>query len=678
MIPISQELQNAFNSNTREIYTRITINFSDTTLDPSVSVSTIEDNPPEFNQQIINGNTLTPCKWCSMDGDDDMSGDFCMMPSIDNGANQVGLWSTDIVAIDGSTNVVYSIDSLPRDVSNIQIVGDTSRSEYPVDLVVDFFDNAVLKHTINISNNTSVFIDNPLIPTQTNITEIRVTITKWSKVSTCVKIASTLTSLNKTFNESDIKTFNTIEESEISNNNTIPTGNISYSRCNLSLINRDRIFDMNNSSSPLFNNIKQSSKLDIELGARTVNGVEFFKLFSGYTGSFNSNDDSLITTTIAYDRLKRLESTNMSPSSVILNNTSEQLFRKILNDAGVADEFLDIDGRLGENTYIQPVFFIEGSTHLSELKRLSESLSTSIYVENDIIKVDSIEAVLQKFEVQETYSQSDYSDKINKPLYDKIYNTVRVPYANREKGVQEDLYTTNTNEKDIVQPDTDTELTFYFNKKVTVEHILVLTPIAGVSIVNQDFYSDRAVVKFSNTNITETEIEVSIQGKNYNKLTVKFSELTNQESELEFGLSVFTYQENDLIQNVSVASTISSNILESYKQPFRDVSINLSNSGNPALSLTDKINVSDRYFELGYNIISKAVMYDGGINMLLKTKKALLKNFNLIDDLGNNLIDDLGNNLIALIPDRIVQDNLIDNLGNNLITNTNDNLVIGG
>lgn len=678
MIDISPELQEAFKANQREIISEVIVNFSDISLNPSAQVTSAENNIPNFNSQIINGNTSTACKWLCMEGIGDMSGDWCMIPAdTEQDAYQVGLWSTNLVAADGSCNVTYNIIQNPKDISTTTIYAENNRLEHPVDFSIKWFSTAGLQYTDTVIGNTLIVYESISPTVVEDINKIEVNITKWSTPLTPVKILATLTSLEKTFTSSDIISYNIQEESEILGTSSIPTGNISYSMSDFTLLNRNRIFDINNTASPLYQQIKPNSKIDVFLGARTVNGIEKIRVFSGWTEGFNAPEKSNQVTTQAYDRLKRLSLTFMSPTALQENRSVGELFELILIDADISSEFYQIDTRLYDSKYTVPVYFISSQDHLSELRRLSEAVSTSVYVKNDVINVDSIEAISFKFESQETYDQSDYTDKTNEPLYDGIYNTIKVPYTVYSKSTTVELYATPTEELESIESG-DSTVTFVLSEKSCVEQIVNYAPVAGVTITSTSLYSDRVVLGFNNTNPLPTDISLTIDGKFYSSAALKTIEKSDQDSIQEYGRNDFTFPENEILQTSGLATVISTNLLATFKDPFRDASVEFQYAGNPALELTDKITIQDKYLDQGYNIVSKKTSYDGGLSLSFKCRKAALKDSLLIDNNGNEFIDDLGNEIICLISDIVDTFDLIDDSNNEFITDNGSEIIVGG
>ncbi|MCP4268665.1 MAG: hypothetical protein GY777_24305, partial [Candidatus Brocadiaceae bacterium] len=324
MLSISDELNNAFSSTNKEIHVKAEINFSSMELDPSITATSSTAITPDDTGQLVSGNTQTPCSWATMDGTSDMSGNYCMMPESDS-IYYVGYFGS-VSGADFSCNETIDITSRERTLSKITIHGDNSRQEYPVDYTIKVYNQAVLLHTETVVGSSSVENEVDFGITIADITKIVINITRYSHASTSVKLIGVQTSLSRIFTGQEIESFEIIEEAEVNNNATIPTGNISYSTASINLVNVNRMFDNANTNSPLYNQLKPNSKIDISVGAKVfknnVPSVEYVKLYSAWTESFDSKDDSMTTSTVAYDRLKRLDLTNMSPQPTLLNQTA--------------------------------------------------------------------------------------------------------------------------------------------------------------------------------------------------------------------------------------------------------------------------------------------------------------------------------------------------------------------
>lgn len=626
---ISDSLHEAFKSNIRQIHARIKLNFSDVTLDPSATATS--ETGQDYTYQVVLGNTVTPVKWALMDGLATMDGTWCMTPNdVTDVVNQVGYWGDTLVNPDLSCDDTIVITSNKRTISSFQIYSDNSRYEYFIDAEIRFYSDSILIGTETITGNSDIFKELTFTTPYQAVDKIEFHVTKYSTPNTVVKVVALLTSLVKTIDATDIISFDTTEESEISNSNTVPTGNISYSNCNLSIINRNRQYDINNHDSPLFGAIKPNSKIDIELGAKTSQGIEYFKFFSGWTGAFNAPENSQEVTTTAFDRVQRLKLSTMSASPVMLNRTASYIAKYIINDSGVADQYIDIDDFLDTDTYLIPVYYIGGGTHLDELKRLSEAISSSVYSVSDIIHVDSIEKISYNSAIQETYSRSDYTDKTNDALYDTIINTVNLTYYPLGLQDEKEEYKGKNN---IIAGESIIELTLkddscvnhvltssYEENEVTIDG---LPP--NITITNQENYSDRVILTILNTNLTIfNDIEFIVNAQYYDQSQKRVMGVSDSASIAKYGETVFNYKQNDLIQTSVLANNICDRLVKSYKDPARDCTVQLTNAGNPATSLQEKIEIQDRYSKVNYNLISKQVTYDGGLSMLLKMRKSAI------------------------------------------------------
>lgn len=617
MRDISTELKNALKSNIREISARVEINFSDISINPSVRVLASDQASPDSENQIINGNTEASQKWGCMDGITDMSGNYSMLPSISSNAYQVGLWSESITDINGDCDYTFNVTSFARNITKIKIYSDKERLEYFVDATISFYSESGLLGIETIIGNSSLIKEINI--DYSDVTNIVYNITKYSTPFTNVKVVSIISSLSSIFSGDELISFDISEESEISGESTIPTGNISYSYGSLSLINKNRIFDVNNISSPLYKQLKPNSKIDLSLGANTSNGFEWKTFYSGWTEGFNSPENGIETTTSFFDRLKRLELSTISPMEVIYGKTVGEIFETILIDAGVSTEFRDVDLELFKSKYIVPIFFTTGQDHLTELRRVSQSFVCSVYSEDDVITVKSFESLALNFEVQESYGLSDYINKTNAPLYDTIFNEVQVNYSRMTEDANKNLYTTTSGDEEVVETGLN-ELTFLFNSQPCVNVAINYTLPVNVTITSEDLYSDRAIVGFTNTGET-TSLSVSITGNPLIQQNIKTSIASDEESIQEYGKSEFKVTTSKLVQETDPANNISRNLVRTYANPFRDATIELSNAGNPFLSLTDKIAVVDRYSSQTYNIVKKEIVFDGGLSMNLSCRK---------------------------------------------------------
>ena len=72
------------------------------------------------------------------------------------------------------------------------------------------------------------------------------------------------------------------------------------------------------------------------------------------------------------------------------------------------------------------------------------------------------------------------------------------------------------------------------------------------------------------------------------------------------------------MQNKTLAGNIADDLLSSFKDAQRDLSISFDVGGNPTIELGDTITVTDLYSSKDYKIISTELNYDGGLGLVHK------------------------------------------------------------
>jgi hypothetical protein len=160
-------------------------------------------------------------------------------------------------------------------------------------------------------------------------------------------------------------------------------------------------------------------------------------------------------------------------------------------------------------------------------------------------------------------------------------------------------------------------ITAFYNKTPVIEAIASLdNPPTGVSITEAAYYGWGASVKIQNTNATEQQATLIIQGK---PLTVQNKERAiarDDASILEIGVLRFEFPANPLVQKLDQAQAIADALLASVKEPRRDIEVDW--RGNPALLLGDRVTVKGK----DYHVIRQEISWAGYIQARLTGRKA--------------------------------------------------------
>jgi len=159
-------------------------------------------------------------------------------------------------------------------------------------------------------------------------------------------------------------------------------------------------------------------------------------------------------------------------------------------------------------------------------------------------------------------------------------------------------------------------VTAFYNQPPVIEAAASLdSPSAGVSIVDATYYGWGASVKIQNTNATDKQATLVIQGK---PLTVRNKERAiarDEASILENGVLRFEFPANPLVQTISQAQAIADTLLASVKEPRRDIEVEW--RGNPALLLGDRVTVKNQ----DYHVIRQEIDWAGALSARLTGRK---------------------------------------------------------
>jgi len=705
MLTTTPEFDTAISAPARKVTARIKINYTDAFLDPTItadsvgtdflledssdiiiteddqSLKTEGDNRATQNDQVVNGRTETTQKWFSLetenilnnlqteDGQDfitedavdffqietdyhqavnRLDGTWHLMPSTEAVANfnEVGFWG-DVAGdenslIPGGEGIITTFSA--RRVTSFQITGDDVRMEYPVDFTVEFYAGTSLSGTETIINNTEITYSQD-ITALADITSMVVNISKWSHPYKVPKIIEAVTSVFETYDASNIDNFTVVEQREISNNNSVPTGNIASNEADLSLMNTSRRFDANNTTSPLHGIVKPNNKIDISVGVLTsFGGFEFVPVFTGWTGGWNVPENGIIASVRGRDILEILRKSKITTAVVTEDDTFEDWFTTVFEDAGLANTQYNIDPILGGSIYVVPFGWFKNVSHRDALKILSESCSASVHVDRagciqvksvDYFESNDLESIL-------SYDRSEYMDKSNQPIYENIVNKINVTTSPIEKTTNVTVYQTSTADKETAPANSVENYTITYRTKPVSDGVPTVDPVvSGVTVTDSALFAWGGTVEVTNINSSATDFQIKIVGSTYAVAGQKTVTVLDQDSIDDNGEFSFNFKENDFLQDKNLAGKIANTLLKSFKDPERDLTVTFSPGGNPALENDDRISVVDLYGSKEYNLISQQINYDGGLNMVQRGR--VTQTTVMLTETGTNLIteDDL-------------------------------------
>lgn len=616
MYSTSTEFQTAVNAYARKMYGKVTINYTDVFLDPTIEATSTDENYISQIDQLVNGRVDMTYKYFELDGIAILDNGFTCLPDTDTSAafNEMGWWSASRSSATGIINTTSTVTFFSRSVSSFLVVGDNMRNEYPVDFTVKFYQDTTLLYTETVTGNTTVSTQVTFTQLE-NVTSAVLNITKWSAFLTPVKIAEFTTQVIEIYNLEELCSFDITEEREISNDNSIPVGNISASEASICLENIGRKFDANNSYSRLYGSVKPNALVDIEIGVETSTGIEYIPLFKGWVTEWDVPEDSKQASTTAQDRLNLLTQTYITTSTVQEGLTFFDWFELVLQDAGLANTEYNIDTTLDGTDYIIPYGWLSNVTHRSALETIAQGCSATVWVDRDgLIQVKPINSFSGTS--VETFTRSDYSSKSNQPVYGGVYNSVTVTTSPLVKTTDTTVYESGSTDPETATASKDTTVTIYYTDEPVDDHVVSISPaVSGVSITSQSNYSWGSTIKVTNTNVVDTDFQLLVVGSIYEVSGQKTVNSTDEDSINDNGTIEFEYPDNDFLQSKTLAKAIADDLVASFKDPQRDLTLGFDVGGNPSIELGDTITITDAYTSKDYKIISTDISYDGGLGI---------------------------------------------------------------
>jgi hypothetical protein len=619
MLSTSAEFQTKINAHARKSpNVLIRINYTDAFLDPTIDATSADENYVTQTDQLVNGRVDATYKYICCDDQSILDGSYAVLPDTADSAsfNEMGWWSATRTDGTGLVNVTAQITYSKRKVSSLFIAGDIQRGEYPIDFTAKFYDGVSLIYTETVTGNALVQLTKTFTQID-DIDKVVLNVTKWSEPNTPVKIVEFTTQVTVEYTGSSVVGFTALEESEISNDNSIPTGNISASTANFSLINIDRIFDANNTNSKLYGLIKPNALVEMFIGVDATAGIEYIPIFKGWVTDWDVPEQDKTVSSSAQDRLNLLTQTKITTSTVIEDDTFYDWFETVLNDAGLANTEYDIDTTFQGSDYIIPYFWFDAVGHRNALEQLAQGCSAVVYVDRGGLIVIKALDNFPGGSVQ-TFTQDDYTDKDNQPVYQNVANNISVTTSPLVKSTGVTVYETGTAEPEEIGASTTTSYTIFYSDKPIADHVVSIDPpVANVSISSESNFAWGSTISVQNTG-GATTFQFKVVGSTFEVSGQKTVTRTDSQSIIDNGELSFNYPRVAALQKKVLAEAIADTLLASFKDAQRDLNISFDVGGNPSIELRDTITVTDSYTSKAYKIISTEINYDGGLGIVHK------------------------------------------------------------
>jgi hypothetical protein len=327
----------------RRLTARVRIDYSDVSIDNTIYASSTGNQANSYIEQIYNGKEDIDAKWWSLDGSCALDGTYALAPetAAEQERYEIGWWGDRLSSYGAewpeTTGNVYGealygeevygefstypeifISFSPRTISDIRLSFDNARMEYATDFDVLFFDaSETLLYTESITGNAGVKYV-ATVPTQNLVASMRLKIYGWSHARRQPKIAEFFTSVFELYSADDIINLNVIEARELSDQS--PVGSTASGRCVVTLYNRNRRFDYDNTSSKLYNLVRENVRITPEIG----DGSEWVPLGTFYAKEWDISKLNISATVTGVDMVAVLGESEYTESQIIEAPDDEQ------------------------------------------------------------------------------------------------------------------------------------------------------------------------------------------------------------------------------------------------------------------------------------------------------------------------------------------------------------------
>lgn len=641
----SPEFNNNMQATRRRILGKVTIDYTSPFLDQSIEVSADRNANISHPQQVADGLEDTYGKIASLDGSWILDGTYVSAP-ISPTKGQMGWWGNQLAGAGGVFTSPYptlTVTFNPRPIRQLKVVGDSSRGEYPVDFIVNMYDeeNTII-YTETATDNDKV---NFLLDYENDITQIakmELVITKWSHAGRQAKIIEFITSIQEVYEGDDIFSINLVEEREISQG-SLPVGNISSNEISISLYNRDRKFDAGKTDSPLYQLLKANRKIQAWLGAEVGEEVEWVPLGVFWSGDWNIPESDIYASTSGRDRLEQLRRSTYSNSTIEIDKSLYYLADKILQDAGLSIDEYEIDDSLKE--IVIPYAYFEPASHREALRIIAEASLAQIYCDRNgkiiittaqasaaeetipTLSVDDELYLLQDggtaenaytlidgvlyLKLNQLITGDDYFSKSNPVKWSSVANLVKVKSLPlRPTDNLEEVY---SSEEEIGENETQ-KLTIFYAEAPCLGAVVSAD---GATITDVNYYSwgaDVTVTSAIGTTYTITALArpLRLQGQ---QTIIK----EDAQSILDNGVIEYAYPDNPLVQTRAQAENIADKLIGYYANPRSDLTLEW--RGNPSWLLGDIVSVLDTNELAHYAIVSQDITWDGALSVSMEGRR---------------------------------------------------------
>ena len=327
----------------RKLDCKVRIDYSDATINNTAIGTSSDKADGSYVEQLYNGREEVSDKYAGLDSVW-ILGDYALAPESEREQSlyEIGWWGAELSLSDRtfgkasqklygeeiySENIYGETKVLPfvkltfseQTISKYTISFDSARGEYAeeFDLVYRDIDGNELD-TVNVTGNSGWKVIGE-ITAITLCASLELVFKKWSFAGVNPKAAELFTSVSEEYMGDDLFNVSVSEARDLSGDG-IPIGTTGSGQCSVKLFNRFRKFDYDNTTSALYNLIREGVKITPFIGY----GGEWIQLGVFYAVAWDISTDSLEATVTGLDAMAKLGETEYRTSKIIQEPADEE------------------------------------------------------------------------------------------------------------------------------------------------------------------------------------------------------------------------------------------------------------------------------------------------------------------------------------------------------------------
>ena len=585
--------------NPRKVLGKVEIVYSDTDISSITNVETSSESIISHPHEVYQTNLAPTVKACTLDGNAIMDGTFQMMDD----SCITGWWSGELSKKDGTFDTPPSLEVffIDRPIASWMIIGDSKLGQYPVDFTLEYKLNDTVVETKEITGNTESQLK--VYTNQSDITSIKITITKWSKGNAVVKLLKFFDMLAETYIGSDLQSFEVNEEMGSIDANY----NLSSDTMTVSIYNKERKFNVGYLKNLLILDRKVKPYIGIE-----KNGVvEYTSLGTFYSDEWKVDQDGQWVKCTAVDRLIRLQNKIYVGYQLAYKVTLYDIAYDILTKSGFKDKEFIISESLKDTTI--PSAFMPKQSVWDALQEIAYTGLCKVFIDREDrinILAETDEPIDTNLEINPS-NMFSYSSNI---LLTEFANRIAVEYCDVE--ISEDVVEAASTWITLKAGEV-VEVTLDFNLDIAYAEISINSE--NITISNFQAGINACTVTLSNEQDKQRQGTLTVKG---NAIDVTYKTLTIQDDDSvrDYGTFEYKHPSSQLIQSSTQAKKLAQTLLARMKAGEGVVTSVW--RGSPTIKVGNKYKCRDQYGDINdFTCEYNKITFDGGLKQETRGRK---------------------------------------------------------